>query len=136
MTPKPPNITQYQSRLALMNVATDVLSVKPLITCHPDDINPNSTGQLGFKLGFKLGSEPHVPKITQYQSLALINVTTDVLSDKPLIVCHIYDLNPNSTKQLGFNLGFKLGSEPYDPKTTQYHWSLLYEVCDDTIIMS
>ena len=78
---------------------------------------------------------PKPPNITQYQSLALINVTTDVLSDKPLIVCHIYDLNPNSTKQLGFNLGFKLGSEPYDPKTTQYHWSLLYEVCDDTIIM-
>ena len=63
MTPKPPNNTQYQS-LARMNVATDVLSVKTLITCHPDDINPNSTGQLGFKLGFKLGSEPYDPKTT------------------------------------------------------------------------
>ena len=57
--------------------------------CNIDDLNPNSTRQLGFKLGFKLGLEPYDPKTTQYQYLALINVATDVLSDKSYL-CATY----------------------------------------------
>ena len=76
--------------------------------CHIYDLNPNSTGQLGFKLGFKLESEPYDPKTTQCQSLALINATTDVLSDKPLIMCPTDALNPKSTEQLFVHQNEKL----------------------------
>ena len=58
--------------------------------------------------------EPYDPETTQDKVLALINVTNDILSHKSPIMCHKDDLNPNSIKQLGFKLGFKLRSEPFE----------------------